>query len=116
MLAEGPYRGVFVLEWRSAVWLVRAQRDDLCSPVDLLRQGNGLGPGRVARVTALGNNLYLSLRNGAFYAADARSGQVRLRLEFPTANFGPTLVSGNTLIIQAGDELLAFRLPESLIR
>lgn len=111
---EGPYRGAFVLGWRSAVWLVRAQRGDPCSPVELQKQGIRLGPGRVARVTALGDNLYVGLRNGAFYAADVRSGEVGLRLEFPAANFGPTLVSGNTLIVQAGNELFAFRLSESL--
>ena len=113
---EGPYRGVFVLGWRSAVWLVRARRDDPCSPVDLLRQGNRLGPGRVARVTALGENLYVGLRSGAFYAIDARSGQVGVRLEFPAANFGPALVAGKTLVVRAGNELFAFKLPESLSR
>ena len=113
---EGPYRGVFVLGWRSAVWLVRAQRDDPCSPVDLLQQGNRLGPGRVARVTALGENLYVGLRSGAFYAVDARSGQVGVRLELSTSDFGPILVAGETLIVQAGNEMLAFRLPESLSR
>lgn len=113
---EGPHRGVFVLEWRSAVWLVRARRDKPCAPVDLLRQGRRLGPGRVARVTVSGNGLYVGLRNGAFYAAEARSGGVVLRLELPTATFGPALVVGKTLIVQAGNELVAFRLPGILER
>ncbi len=113
---EGPYLGTFVLGWRSAVWLVRARRDKPCAPVDLLRQGNRLGPGRVARVTISGNGLYVGLRNGAFYAADARSGQVGLRLELPAASFGPALVAGKTLIVQAGNQLLAFKLPELLSR
>ena len=113
---EGPHRGMFVLEWRNAVWLVRAQQDKPCSPVDLLRQGNRLGPGRVARVTALGNNLYVGLRNGAFYAADARSGQVVLRLNLPAASFSPALVAGETFVVRAGNELLAFKLPERLSR
>lgn len=110
----GPHRGVFVLGWRSAVWLVRARRDNPCSPVDLLRRGVSLGPGRIAHITVSGDGLYIGLRNNSFYAADARSGQVVLRLELPTTSFGPTLVAGETLIVHAGNELLAFRLPEAL--
>ena len=48
-----------------------------------------------------------------FYALDLRTGETVLKLELAASTFS-THVVGNTLVIQAGDELLAFALPKEL--
>ncbi len=55
--------------------------------------------------------LYLSLRNGMFYALDLRTGETVLKLRLAASTF-PTYVVGDTLVIQAGNKLLAFALPK----
>ncbi len=57
--------------------------------------------------------MYLGLKNGTFYAINLQTGEAVLRLE-TDATFGPSHVIGDTLIVQARNELLAFALPKEL--
>lgn len=109
----GPRNGTFLLEWQGALWLVRQDAKDSCAPIALLEQGQKVASGKLARYDVAGNGLYLGLKNGMFHAINLRTGETVLRLKL-TAPIGPTHVVGYTLIIQAGDDLLAFALPQEL--
>lgn len=110
----GPFEGTFLLEWRGAVWLVRQSARDNCAPINLLERGHRIGSGKPARFSFLRKGLYLSLKNGSFYAVDLQTGKIGLKLKFATSSFGPTHVVGDTLIVQVGNNLLAFALPREL--
>ena len=108
----GPRNGTFVLEWQNILWLVRQNRKP-CKPITLQR-GTKLGKGSLARISAVKNGLYIGLKNGTFYAVDTRNARVVLKLELRSYAFGPTHVVGDTLVIQAGNRLLAYPLPKAL--
>lgn len=106
----GPRNGTFLLGWRGALWLVRQDEKDNCAPIELLGQGRKVASGRLRHDVA-GNGLYVGLKNGMFQAINLRTGETVPRLEL-AAPIGPTYVVGDTLIVQAGDKLLAFALPK----
>ena len=108
----GPRDGTFLLEWQKSLWLVRQNRKP-CKPI-ALQKGTKLGKGSLARISAVKNGLYIGLRNGTFYGVNTKTGKVGLKLALRSYTFGPTHVVGNTLVIQAGNRLLAYPLPESL--
>ena len=108
----GPRHGTFLLEWQKSLWLVRQNRKP-CKPI-VLQKGTRLGEGSLARISAVKNGLYLGLRNGTFYAVDTNTGRVVLELALHSYTFGPTHVVGNTLVVQAGNRLLAYPLPAAL--
>ena len=108
----GPRNGTFVLEWQNILWLVRQNRKP-CKPLALLK-GTKLGKGALARISAAKDGLYIGLKNGTFYAVDTRNARVVLKLELRSYAFGPTHVVGDTLVIQAGNRLLAYPLPKAL--
>ncbi len=110
----GPHHGTFLPEWQGATWLVQQNAKDSYAPIELLEQGRKIAPGRLAHYDVKGNGLYLGLRNGMFYTLDLRTGETTLKLEFATSTFSPTHVVGDTLVIQAGNKLLAFALPKEL--
>lgn len=116
----GPRNGTFLLEWRGALWLVR-QEQKPCTPVNLQKQGIKLTIGKLSRANAVKtrtdtvkNGMYIGLKNRTFYAVDTRTGRVLLELPLRTHTFGPTHVVGSTLVIQAGNKLLAYPLPAVL--
>ena len=108
----GPHNGTFLLEWRKSLWLVRQNRKP-CQPI-VLQKGKKLGEGSLARISAVKNGLYIGLRNGTFYGVNTKTGRVVLELALHSYAFGPTHVVGNTLVIQAGNRLLAYPLPAAL--
>ena len=108
----GPRNGTFLLEWQTSLWLVRQNRKP-CEPL-ALQAGTKLGEGSLARISAVKNGLYLGLKNGTFYAVNTKTGEVVLELSLHSYAFGPTHVVGDTLIVQAGNRLLAYPLPKSL--
>ena len=108
----GPRNGTFVLEWQKSLWLVRQNRKP-CQPI-VLQKGTKLGKGSLARISAVKNGLYIGLRNGTFYGVNTKTGRVVLELALRSYTFGPTHVVGNTLVIQAGNRLLAYPLPAAL--
>ncbi len=116
----GPHSGTFLLEWQDALWLVRQQQEP-CKPIVLRKQGTKLTSGKLSRADAVKtrtdtvkNSMYIGLKNGTFYAVNTNTGRVVLELSLRTHTFGPTHVIGNTLVIQAGNKLLAYPLPETL--
>lgn len=109
----GPFDGTFLLEWQRALWLVRQRQKNSCAPIKLLEQGRKLDSGTIARIKVTGNGMYLGLKNGTFYVINLQTGETVLRLE-ANATFSPSHVVGDTLIVQAGNELLAFALPKEL--
>ena len=108
----GPRNRTFVLEWQKSLWLARQNRKP-CQPI-VLQKGTRLGKGSLARISAVKNGLYIGLRNGTFYGVDTRNARVVLKLALRSYAFGPTHVVGSTLVIQAGNRLLTYPLPESL--
>ena len=109
---SGPQNGMFVLGWRGALWLVRQNRKP-CKPITL-QKGTRLGKGSLARISAVKNGLYIGLKNGTFYGVNTKTGRVVLELALHSFNFGPTHVVGDTLVVQAGNRLLAYPLPAAL--
>ena len=116
----GPRHGTFLLEWQDNLWLARQQQRP-CTPIVLQKQGIRLTAGKLAhtdivrtRVDTMKNGMYIGLKNGTFYAVNTKTGGVVLELALRSYAFGPTHVVGNTLVIQAGNRLLAYPLPESL--
>lgn len=73
-----------------------------------------IGANPIARLDLIGNGLYMGHTDGQFYAVDVRTGRAFFRFKTSAKNFGPTHVVGNTLVVQAGNELLAFALPQEL--
>ncbi len=112
----GPYRGkLFVLGRQDKKRLLICS---LTAPTLPIRW-RGTGPvnvNPVSRLDLLGNGLYVGHTDGHFYAANIRTGRTVFSFQTDTRNFGPTRVVGNTLVIQAGSELLAFKLPRTLER
>lgn len=113
----GPYRGkLFVLERRGRkrqLWV-----GSLANPAVPVRwrSTNPIGVNPVSRLDLLGNGLYVGHTDGRFYAANIRTGRTEFSFQTDAKNFGPTRVVGKTLVVQAGNKLLAFKLPEPLSR
>lgn len=70
-----------------------------------------VGAKPISRLDLIGNGLYVGHTDGRFYAVSVQTGRAFFRFRTDAKNFGPTHVIGNTLVVQAGDELLAFNLP-----
>ena len=116
----GPRNGTFLLEWQNNLWLVR-QKQQPCTPIVLQEQGIRLTAGNLARTDivktrtdTIKNGMYIGFENGTFYAVNTKTGEVELKLALRNYTFGPTHVVGNTLVVQTGNELLAFALPRNL--
>ena len=113
----GPYRGkLFVLERQGEKR--RLLIGSLNAPAVPVRW-RGTDPSNtnpVSRLDLLGNGLYVGHTDGRFYAVDIQTGRTEFTSQTNTKNFGPTRVFRDTFVVQAGDELLAFRLPKALTR
>lgn len=70
--------------------------------------------GYLARLDLLGNGVFVGLEDGRFLAFDLRTGRLALEARTKARVFGPTLVSSDTILVQAERELLAYPLPPSL--
>lgn len=73
-----------------------------------------IGANPISRLDLIGNGLYVGHTDGGFYAVDVKTGRAFFRFKTQAKNFGPSHVVGDTLVIQAGNKLLAFALPEEL--
>lgn len=73
-----------------------------------------IGSSPISRLDLSGNGLYVGHTDGQLYVVDMRTGSALFHFETQAKSFGPSHIVGDTLIIQAGNELLAFALPKEL--
>lgn len=109
----GPYQGkLFVLERMGGKrrFLVGDVGGSSLAPIQF-DDPYQIGVNSISRLDLIGNGLYVGHTDGWFYAVSVQTGRAFFRFRTDAKNFGPTHVVGNTLVIQAGDELLAFDLP-----
>ena len=73
-----------------------------------------VGANPISRLDLIDNGLYVGHTDGQFVAVNIRTGRAFFHFRTDAKNFGPTHVVGDTLVVQAGDELFAFTLPKEL--
>ena len=112
----GPYRGkLFLLEHKHGKrrFLVGQLEGSSLTPTRF-DDTYPIGATPISRLDLIGNGLYVGRADGWFYAVDVRTGKALFCVQTGAESFGPTRVLGDTLIVQAGNNLLAFALPETL--
>lgn len=110
----GPYDSKFFLSRDNGFWIgaVPKRAEDVY--VRPRRSNYQVGRSPVSHLDIVRNGLYVGHTNGRFYAVDIRTGKALFYVQTDAESFGPARVLGDTLVIQAGNKLLAFALPEEL--
>ena len=112
----GPYQDkLFVLEHGGGTrrFLVGNVGGSSLSPVRF-NDTYQIGANPISHLDLVGNGLYVGHTDGRFVAVDVQTGRASFHFQADVKNFGQTHVVADTLIVQAGSQLLAFALPEEL--